>query len=222
MTFTPALSLGVASLTEVLDVKIEAELDPAAILDDLSAGSQPGLRFVAGAKLGPEDPGIARVVNAARYAVGIPRSVAEALGGISAIEDRMAAALQARELIVIRRIEGIGKRVNVREFLRSARLADAGFAGSLSRANIAGDLVALSVEVEIRGSGGVKIAEVVEAVFGDAEIPHRAVRVALGRLLDRGAWASPLDLHQLRSPRSSISTGDAPAHAAFGPSDLCS
>ncbi|MGA3119160.1 MAG: TIGR03960 family B12-binding radical SAM protein [Polyangiaceae bacterium] len=222
MTFAPALSLGVASLTEVLDVKIDAELDPAAILDDLSAGSQPGLRFVGGAKLGPEDPGIARVINAARYVVGIPRGVAEAFGGIAAIEDRVAAALEARELIVTRRIDGIGKRVDVRQFLRSARLADPEFTASLSRANIAGDLVALLVEVEIRGSGGVKIAEVVEAVFGDAEISHRAVRVTLGRLLDGGAWATPLDLDQLRSPRSSTSMHEAPADTAFGPSDLCS
>jgi hypothetical protein len=46
----------------------------------------------------------------------------------------------------------------------------------------------------VRGSGGVKIAEVVEVVFGDAEVPHRAVRVELGtRRLD-GSVASPLDL----------------------------
>ena len=55
-----------------------------------------------------------------------------------------------------------------------------------------GDLVALLVDVEIRGSGSVKIAEVVEALAG-AELPHRAVRVALG-VWKGNAIASPLDL----------------------------
>ena len=39
MAFGPALSLGVASLCEVLDVKIGAEMDPAAILAALSEGA---------------------------------------------------------------------------------------------------------------------------------------------------------------------------------------
>jgi len=198
MTFGPALSLGVASLGEVIDVKIAAELDPVAILDELSAGAQTGLRFVGGAKLGPGDPAITRVVDTARYVVGIPRDVVESLGGTGALEERLSSTLEARELPLTRRIDGIGKRVDVREFLRSVRLSGHVGALTLARAGIAGDLVALEVEVEVRGSGGVKIAEVVEATFGDPQVPHRAVRVSLGRRLDGGVLATPLDLARLR------------------------
>ena len=60
----------------------------------------------------------------------------------------------------------------------------------------------LAVEVEVRGSGGVKIAEVVEAVAGDAELPHRAVRVALGTRTPEGTLLSPLDLDALRALRA--------------------
>jgi hypothetical protein len=101
----------------------------------------------------------------------------------------------------MRRIDGIGKRVEVREFLRELKVSPESEAW-LARAGIAGDLVELTAEVEVRGSGGVKIAEVVEAAFGDAELPHRAVRVALGARTADGAVLSPLALDLLRQARA--------------------
>jgi radical SAM family uncharacterized protein/radical SAM-linked protein len=201
MTFGPALSLGVASLCEVVDIKIAADLAPDEWLEELSAGAQPGLRFAFGARLGDDDPGITKVVDMAGYVVGVPRTVVSSRGGEEWLRDRIAAAMAASELGVVRRIDGIGKRVNVRDFLRKMALGDE-HAESLGRAGVAGDLVPISVDVDVRGSGGVKIAEVVEAVF-DPELPHRAVRVSLGkRLADR--VASPLELALLRKPRTSV------------------
>ena len=144
----------------------------------------------------------------AGYVVGIPRAVVAARGGEAWLRDRIAEALAARELCVVRRIDGIGKRVDVRDFLRSIAISEAG-AESLARAGVVGDLIAVSVEVDVRGSGGVKIAEVVEAIF-DPELPNRAVRVALGkRLPDR--VVSPLELAPCRKPRTpvAITTEDA-------------
>src|SRR6185312_9889385 len=108
------------------------------------------------------------------------------------IAERVATGLAAPELVVIRRIDGVGKKVNVREFLRSIG-PSAAAAEALARAGVVGDLLPLAVEVDVRGSGGVKIAEVVEAVF-DPELPHRAVRVALGKTRPDGSFASPLEL----------------------------
>jgi radical SAM-linked protein len=192
MMFGPALSLGVASLCEVVDVKIAADLDAASLLEPLSAGSQPGLRFVGAVRLRPGDAAIMRVVNVARYAVGIPRIAIEALGGDARLAERISLAMAASELAVIRRIDGIGKKIDVRDFLHRIHVAPD--ASLLERAGVGGDLVTLAVEVDVRGSGGVKIAEVVEALFGDAEVPHRAVRVELGSMRLDGTVASPLDL----------------------------
>jgi radical SAM-linked protein len=202
LTFGPALSLGVGSLAEVLDVKIADDIDPDALLGPLSAGAQPGLRFVGGAVLGPEDAGITRVIDVARYAVFLARGVAESLGGEHGVRGRLRAALDAGELPVVRRIDGIGKRVNVREFLRTIEVARPG-GDTATRAGVAGDLLVLEAEVDIRGSGGVKIAEVVEAVFGDAALPFRAVRTALGRAGADGSLITPLELGRLRTPRAS-------------------
>jgi radical SAM family uncharacterized protein/radical SAM-linked protein len=199
MTFGPALSLGVASLCEAVDIKIAADLDPAALLPALSEGGHSGLRFTGAVALGAGDAAISRIIDSARYVVGIPRAVVESLGGIPGLRERVEAALAARELVVVRRIDGLGKRVNVREFLRTLHVSPS---PSLAAAGFVGDLVELAAEVEVRGSGGVKIAEVVEAVFGDAELPHHAVRVALGARAADGTILSPLALVALREARA--------------------
>jgi radical SAM family uncharacterized protein/radical SAM-linked protein len=199
MKFGPALSLGVASLCEVVDMKIAADLDPTALLDALSEGAQSGLRFVGGAELGLDDPGITRVVDVARYVVGLPRAVIAPRGGDGWIRERIEQALAATELPVVRRIDGIGKRVDVRDFLKTIAI-DEERAASLARAGFVGDLIPLAVEVDVRGSGGVKIAEVIEAVF-DPELPNRPVRVFLGKRVAEGAVAAPLDLAALRKAR---------------------
>ncbi|HEV3193849.1 MAG TPA: TIGR03960 family B12-binding radical SAM protein [Polyangiaceae bacterium] len=199
MTFGPALSLGVASLCEAVDVRIAADLDPIEILGELSAGAQPGLRFAGGAKLGPGDAGISRVVDVARYVVGIARAGSGPYGDLAWIQERIEMARDGRELFVVRRIEGIGKRIDVRDYLRQVVLGGEEGALVLARAGIVGDMSALFVEVDIRGSGGVKIAEVVEAIFG-IDVPHRAVRFVLGRRMPEGGIAEPLDLLRLRGP----------------------
>lgn len=80
MTFGPALSLGVSSLCEVVDVRITDDLDPFALLSPLSEGTHAGLRFVGGVRLGPSDAAVSKIVDTASYAVGIPRSAIEASG----------------------------------------------------------------------------------------------------------------------------------------------
>jgi len=207
MMFGPALSLGVASLAEVVDMKIVADVDPMAILDALSAGAQSGLRFVGGVRLGADDAAISRVVDVARYVVGIPRSVIEPRGGNAWVQERIEHALAAAELPVVRRIDGIGKRVDVRDFLKVMAVAGDDGARALAAAGVVGDLLPIVVEVDVRGSGGVKIAEVVEAVFGDAELPNRPVRVLLGRRTLEGIVASPLDLPTVRRPRAKPADG---------------
>jgi radical SAM family uncharacterized protein/radical SAM-linked protein len=201
MVFGPALSLGVASLAEVVDMKIAADIDAPALLEALSEGTHQGLRFIGGVKLGVGDAAVSRFVDTARYVVGIPRGVVDARGGEAWLRERVQGAMAATSLVVMRRIDGVGKRVDVREYLRCLEVADESGRELLARAGIFGDLLVLSAEVEVRGSGGVKIGEVVEVVVGDAELPHRSVRVALGaRRADR-SLVSPLDLDGLRAVR---------------------
>jgi radical SAM-linked protein len=195
MSFGPALSLGVFSLCEFVDVKITADLEPGDLLGALTAGSHEGLRFVAAAQLGDNDAAVSRVVDTARYVVAVPRSVLAPLGGVAWLEERVAQARAAGELPIVRRIDGIGKRVDVKKFLLGVDVVAAPTV--LAEAGLAGDLVTLRVDCAILGSGAVKIAEVVEALAHDASFEHRAVRVAMGRR--RGSdIVSPLHLDDLR------------------------
>ncbi len=114
----------------------------------------------------------------------------------------VAEALASKELVVTRRIDGIGKRIDVRDFLRDLRVDDGLARLDLQRAGVVGDLVVLSAEVEVRGSGGVKIAEVIEATFGDTELPHRSVRTALGARGPGGEIVSPLEIEVMRMLRA--------------------
>ncbi len=197
MTFGPALSLGVSSLAEIVDVKLTCDVDPAAILDGLSAGSGDGLRFFGGVVLAEQDASVSRIVDAARYVVAIPRIVVNEHGGDAWLDDAIAKLLAETERKVLRKIDGIGKWVNVREFVRGITRGDD--AGVIEAAGLVGDLVPITVDVEIRGSGAVKITEVLESLAPD--LPHRAVRAALG-MWKNGAIASPLDLAAVKKTRT--------------------
>jgi radical SAM family uncharacterized protein/radical SAM-linked protein len=197
MMFGPALSLGVSSLCEVVDVKIAADIEPRELLDALSEGAHSGLRFVGGVRLGPEDASVTRVVDTAKYVVGIPRAL-RPYGERNWLAQRLLETFDGRPLVVVRRIDGIGKRVNVADFVRKVDL-DEGAGGALAAAGLVGTMESLIVEVDIRGSGSVKIAEVVEVLLGSADVAHRAVRTALGKRLPSGVFATPLDLLVLRA-----------------------
>ncbi len=194
MTFGPALSLGVPSLCEVVDVKIAADVDIGAMLGLLTESSQPGLRFVGGVRLVAGAPSIAKVLDAARYVVAFPRSVIDPLGGEAWLRERIASA-GGRDLAVVRRIDGIGKRVDVRVYLRSIQPGGPSAAQALARAGMIGDFATLDVDVDVGNSGGVKITEVVEAVFRDDDLSHASLRAELGRRVAGGTViASPLDV----------------------------
>jgi radical SAM-linked protein len=206
MVFGPALSLGVASLCEVVDVKIDADVDGEGLLEALTASSQPGLRFVGGVRLDAKAPSVAKVLDAARYVVAVPRSFLSGVGGEAWVNGRLATARATEtDLSVTRRIDGVGKRVDVRRFLRSIEVGGPRAYEELARAGTLGDFLALDVDVDVGNAGGVKISEVVEAVFRGDDVPHASVRTALGTRSPEGEVVSPL---VVVLPASSASLGE--------------
>src|SRR5262249_53889593 len=113
---------------------------------------------------------------------------------------------QTTTIRVVRRFErGLAKSIDVKRFLRALSPLDARAATFLEEARIAGDLVPLLVDVSITGEGGVKISEVMEALFGktedgDVAVPYHAVRAELGLWQDgTRELISPIDLATLRA-----------------------
>ncbi len=220
MTFSPALSLGVASLAEVVDLKLAADGDPEALPALLSASSPEGLVWKGAAALGPQDPSVSKIIDGARYAVGIPRRALEALGGEARLAEEVARVNASDDVRVIRRFErGLAKSVDVKRFLRGIHLGDPRATAFLAEARVAGDLVPVLVDVSITGEGAVKVSEVMEALFpkqpdGTDTIPFHSVRAELG-LWHEGALVSPLDLETARRLRAPAEKkASAPAEEA--------
>jgi radical SAM-linked protein len=201
MTFGPALPLGVHSTFEIIDVKLAADLEPGAWLARLDGASGDGLRFFGGVRLGPTDAAISRVIDAARYVILVPASeLASRPEGW--LDERVAAFLAMPEARVLRRIDGVGKWVDTRSFVRSITR---GGIDAAAEARIAGAFAALTVDVEVRGSGGVKIAEVAEAMGLDVQ--HLDVRTRLGRRVGEDV-VSPFDLPAIRAAKASTGKKD--------------
>jgi radical SAM family uncharacterized protein/radical SAM-linked protein len=197
MTFSPALSLGVLSVSEFVDMKLLCDVDPVSIVREMTRAAGDGLVFTDAVKLGPEDAGITKVVSGARYLLAFARPVLAEHGGEAWLADRVSSFMDESEHKVRREIDGLAKYVDVRSFVTHAVIGGDAAAREVRRAGVLGDLVILEVDVKILGSGGVKTAEIVEAVTGDAGFAHRAIRAALyaereGRRID------PLDLAGVR------------------------
>ncbi|AUX46259.1 B12-binding protein [Sorangium cellulosum] len=200
MTFSPALSLGVISLDEYVDLRLERDIDPAgldALVRAMTAASPRGLAFRGAVKLGPDDPALSKLIAGARYALAFARS---AIGGDAEaiLAARCSAALAAASLPIRREIDRLAKMVDVRQYLVRAEVGGPDVLAELARAGLAGDLVAIEVEVDIRGSGAVKSSEVAAVIAGEpgeppgaiVPPPHRAVRLQLfGRTAAIGSAA---------------------------------
>src|SRR5690606_37990291 len=111
MTFGPALALGVASIDEYLDIKL---IDPPAadeLVAALNRASSGGVHFVSGALLGDQDPGLAKIVDAARFVIGFSAAVLApdncVITARSALAEKIATFAASEEVTVTRDVKGI-------------------------------------------------------------------------------------------------------------------
>ena len=201
MVFGPALSLGIASLSEYVDVKIDEDVpfDLTDLAGRLNAVSELGLVFLDAIALGDGDRRVTRVIDEAVYVAGLPDTVLRerGLGSLEALRARVAERRAAGALTVVRTIEGIGKKVDVGRYLTSAEVG----AGEevLEQAGIGGRLVPIRLSMRIEGGGAARPSEAIEAILGERDLPMRLVREALFADVD-GARVAPHDVPALRTP----------------------
>lgn len=189
MSFGPALALGLASLDEYLDIKLIDAPAPDELLERLNRAAVQGLEFTGAAMLGPNDPGLSKLITSAVYVVGLDSTAVVRLGGQPRMQQLMSEFFDRSEALVRRDVKGVGRFVDVRGGVAEVALGDERARALLRRAGVVGRLVPVVVTVPLRAQGAVRIAEVLEAVFGDRTLPHVGVRVAL-----RAGERSLLDL----------------------------
>ncbi len=215
MSFAPALALGVASLGEYIDVKLIDPPDPEELLLRLNQAASAGVEFLGAAFLGDQDPGLAKIIDEARYVIGISVEHLASLGNGSA-EQALEAALdryhESPEVVVERDVKGIKRRIDVKAGLSELRLGTTEDDEQLRKAGVVGRLLSLAVRSPLSAAGAVRVREIVEALF-EKDFPFIAVRSALC-----ANSLSPLDLaaHQKKpKPASAETSLEAPVEASL-------
>jgi radical SAM family uncharacterized protein/radical SAM-linked protein len=207
MSYAPALALGVASLDEYVDTKLVDAPEPDELVARLNAACAGGLRFKAAMRLGPQDPGLSRVLTSARYILALSDAALDSFGGSSWLEDRIATFLGESAVRVRRNVQGIGKLVDVRAPVESLRIGGDSAKCDVEAAGLVGRLTPVEVELRILQSGSVRLTELVDVLTGQTDFPHTSLRTAL---LSHGG--SPLDLeHARQALRSAASLALASA-----------
>jgi radical SAM-linked protein len=177
LSFGPALALGTASLDERFDCRLSDAPGAGDLVLRLNRAASDGLRFLSAERLGDAAPAIGRAAVGGRYVIAFAEAALADVGGRGALEARLAGFLDARRVEVRRDVKGIGRTIDVRSFVRDARIGGEAAAHAVARAGIVGRVVPLEVTIALGPRGSAKIVEVVEALLGDAAFPHVAVRV---------------------------------------------
>jgi hypothetical protein len=205
MVFGPALSLGVASLAEYVDVKLCAR--EGTRWDELPArlneATLDGLEFFGARLLSSHDAKLSHAIEEAQYVAALPHASLAACGLADAQAlDKLVRERAQGELRTRRTVEGVGKWVDVHRYLVNAEVG-AG-AEALERAGLVGDLLPIRIQLRFTDAGTAKVSEALDTLLGTTDVPARFVR-------ERLVWRSgdvvgePLELERFRSVRGAAS-----------------
>ncbi len=196
MSFAPALGLGIVSVGELVDIKLlDAPASTDELLERLNRACAGGVSFVGAARLGPQDPALSKILDAARYVLALSVGALHGFGGEHGVRERVQAFLEKSEVTVLRPLKGdarggasLGKKVDVRRAVLALEVGRAGAAEELERAGIVGRVLPLEVTCALGNDGSVRLGEVVQALFGE-NVPFVGLRAEL-----LAGGGSPLDL----------------------------
>lgn len=191
MSFGPALGLSVLSLGEVVDLRIE-KIDGAPAIGSLVTeetlkqrlqdAAPEGVIIDAVTRLPDGAPGLSRLIEAAEWAIGVPRPLTEA-------EGVLVRTWRERPLVVYRKGKGQkgsgseDRAVDAQRFLLRAEVSpDA--AALREQLEWPADSTLITATVRIAGDGGVRPVELAEALLGSA--PPDGTRYARLSLLGPG------------------------------------
>jgi len=187
MVFSPALPLGLASLGELCDVRLKAEIttdhDELAAL--LNARAPEGLRFFRIEKVERGDASVSKLVAGARYALVFARKALEQELTDETCEAflgrRIEALLSAAEHTIRRKTGELSKMIDLRPYIAKLSTMDTSLREDVLRAGIVGDLVGVDIETIITPGGAARPSELAALLLGELEgkVEWKGVRVAL-------------------------------------------
>ena len=178
MEFSPALALGVPSLGEVVDVKLEGNWSPRQLLERLNEISPAGLRFTDCKQLSGINSGLAKAITSYDLLlVPAPDGIRMDAARLHRIANRF---LQAQDVFVARK----QRQVNVRAFTSEIEVVEGKFAHNLCQVLDWPHTDAIyRARVSVTPTGSVKPAEVAKALGiwgGEGMYAPRALLARLG------------------------------------------
>lgn len=182
IAFASALSVGVASEAEYMDIELTGEVDPAAMGEALARQLPPGIAVRQLRPVSARHAALMAVVNLAAYRISLPLSAAADGAALEAVGRFNAAAA-----VPYIKENPKGKReIDVKTYVREVA-ATRGAEG-----------LELAFEVRITPAGSIKPAEVIKVLvekFGLPADPDAALVTRTGLFVaDGGSRISPLDI----------------------------
>ena len=179
LSFSPALSLGVASLDEYVDVAIIDAPPAETVIERLAAERDSGLWFRGASVLSDATPSLSKIIHAAHYAILLSEGMLEANGGESGLKQRIDDFLALEHSMIERRKEKAVWTIDARRFVLRFEFAAEETRQSLAPYLDVRDAVMLELVVTLGQDGSVKPREVLQAALLGPDRGHRSIRVAL-------------------------------------------
>jgi radical SAM-linked protein len=173
LSFGTALSLGIASLDEYVDIDLLDPPDGHEIIAQLNRCCSTGLSFLDAVALPAGTPTLGASIVGARYVLVFP---AGCFGSETQLTTLLHGFMQREAINIIRTTKGLGRKVDVRKHVLSLERGDAFALEAVRRAGIVGRLTTLVASVKLGPQGSTKPGEIVEALLGDATVPFQAIR----------------------------------------------
>ncbi|MFT5357625.1 MAG: radical SAM family uncharacterized protein/radical SAM-linked protein [Polyangiales bacterium] len=204
MMFSPALSLGMSSTGEYVDVKVrrdDFDGDFEALLPRLRETAFEGIEVFGAVALGDSDKALGRILNESVWVAALPvKALAERGLGT---EGELRAFVETKlggKLIAVRERKGIKRNIDVSRALVDCEVGEG--LKTLRAAGLVGDFHSLRFTTDMAAAGTAKPTEVLRALFDD--LPSRLVREGVFARAE-GRRVSPLDIDTLRRAAIEVS-----------------
>ncbi|HLG20474.1 MAG TPA: TIGR03960 family B12-binding radical SAM protein [Bdellovibrionota bacterium] len=171
MEFGPALSLGVPSIGEIVDVVLREEYEPNDLIRRLNPVSDAGVQYLAAEPVAEGSKSLSASVVSADYVMSLPESVLEGV----------CARLGSDEPFVIERTKnGKTRSMNLRDDLMGFEPFPSMDLPDGLRETLSGHLI--RIRLAIRPEGSIHMREVIEKLIGAgaAGAPYARIRLNLG------------------------------------------
>lgn len=178
VSFGPALSVGMESESEYLDVELGHKVGLDKVMSELNSQFPQGIKALDAGYLTFKAESLSSAIKRFTYSLSIPVNM-----GYNISADAINEGMQRSEIIVTRRIEEAHKKIDIRPFIEKIELVS-GVSG-----------IQVNLILQSRDGKGCKPAEALKGLFNinDDELMQVMIKRTGLFILKNGKWLSPME-----------------------------